>query len=51
MCGDVIDVWRRVHILLLSGDLERPEVTANPLLVDGRGAGWTQPRCAAPNAS
>jgi hypothetical protein len=23
MCGDVIDVWRRVHILLLSGDLDR----------------------------
>ena len=33
-CGDMIDVWRGVHILLLSGDVERPEITANPLLVD-----------------
>jgi hypothetical protein len=24
MCGDVIDVWRRIHILLLSGDLDPP---------------------------
>src|SRR5579862_5895338 len=35
MRSDRVDVWRRVHILLLSGDLERPEVTANPLLVEG----------------